>query len=86
MIAELLKAGADANSVKANGTTALMTASASGSVDAVKVLLEHGADIKAKENARAQTALMFAAALNRDAVVRLLASRGAEINASTSVR
>jgi ankyrin repeat protein len=63
-----------------------MTASASGSVDAVKVLLDRGADIKAKENAREQTALMFAAALNRDAVVRLLASRGAEINASTTVR
>ncbi len=86
MIEALLKAGADANSVKANGTTALMTAAASGSVDAVKILLDHGADIKRKENAHAQTALMFAAALNRDAVVRLLVARGAEINGSTNVR
>jgi ankyrin repeat protein len=85
MIEAFLKAGADANSIKANGTTALMIAASSGNVDAVKVLLDHGADIKAKENVRAQTALMFAAALNRVDVVRLLASRGAEINAASTV-
>ena len=45
IIGELLKAGADANSANGNGTTALMTAASSGSADAVKVLLEHGADV-----------------------------------------
>src|ERR1017187_718897 len=39
MVERLLKAGADANSTKSNGTTALMIAAASGSADAVKVLL-----------------------------------------------
>ena len=57
------KAGADANSAKANGTTALMIAAASGSADAVKLLLDRGADVNAKESAHGQTALMFAAAL-----------------------
>ena len=73
MIEALLKAGADANSVKANGTTALMIAAASGSADAVKVLLDHGANVNAKESAHGQTALMFAAALNRDAVIKCAA-------------
>src|SRR5260370_3159751 len=85
MIDALLKAGADANSVKSNGTTALMTAAASGSADAVKLLLDHGADAKAKESAHGQTALMFAAALNRDAVINVLMSRGADGNAATPV-
>src|SRR5260370_7796359 len=48
------------------------------SADAVKLLLDHGADAKAKESAHGQTALMFAAALNRDAVINVLMSRGAE--------
>ncbi len=39
IIEALLKAGADANAVNANGTTVLMTAAASGSADAVKVLI-----------------------------------------------
>ncbi len=43
MIDMLLKAGADANS--ANGIwTALMMASSSGSVESVKLLLDHGAE------------------------------------------
>ena len=86
MIDALLKAGADAKSVKANGTTALMMAASSGSPDAVKILLDRGADINAKESAHGQTALMFAAALNRTAVVKLLASRGATLDVETSVR
>ena len=82
MIEALLKAGADANSVKANGTTPLMLAAASGSADAVKVLLDHGANVNAKETAHGQTALMFAAALDRDAVVRVLLAHVAPIRIS----
>ena len=85
MIEALLKAGADVNAANANGTTVLMTAAASGNADAVKVLLDHGADLKAKENVHGQTALMFAAALNRAAVVKLLLARGADANVATKV-
>ncbi len=42
LIEALLKAGADANSTTMSGVTALMRAASSGSVDAVKVLLDHG--------------------------------------------
>lgn len=86
MIAEFLKAGADANSVKSNGTTALMTAASSGSAEAVKVLLDHGANVNAKESTRGQTALMFAAALNRSAVIKVLVAQGADPNVPTTVR
>ncbi|MGA3204246.1 MAG: ankyrin repeat domain-containing protein [Bryobacteraceae bacterium] len=86
MIETLLKAGADVNAKKANGTTALMLAAASGSADAVKMLLDHGAGVDAKESAHGQTALMFAAALNRDGVTKLLLARGADPNIATTVR
>src|SRR5260370_17190690 len=64
VIGAMLQAGADANSVNANGTTALMTAAASGSVDAGKVLLDRAADVKAKERAHGHPALMFPDARN----------------------
>jgi ankyrin repeat protein len=63
-----------------------MTAAASGSAGAVKVLLEHGADVKAKENAHGQTALMFAAALGRAAVAKILLEHGSEIDAVTPAK
>ena len=86
IIGAMLKAGADANAVNGNGTSALMTAASSGSVDAVKLLLDRGADVKTKEHVHGQTALMFAAALNRYEVVKLLMARGAEPNVATEVR
>ena len=86
VIEELLKAGADANEKNANGTTALMTAASSGSVDGLRVLLDHGADIQAKESAHGQTALMFAAALDRTAAVKFLLSRAAQPNVASTSR
>jgi ankyrin repeat protein len=86
IVGAMLMAGADANAVNGNGTTALMTAAASGSVDAVKVLLDRGAEVKAKERIHGQTALMFAAALNRYDVVKLLMARGADAGVATEVR
>ncbi len=62
-----------------------MTAAASGSADAVKVLLEHGANVKAKESVHGQTALMFAAALNRAAAIKVLLAHGAEANVASKV-
>ena len=72
--------------MKPNGTTALMLAAASGSPHAVKILLDRGAKVDAKESVHGQTALMFAAALNRDAVAAMLLAHGANPNIATSVR
>ena len=46
--------------------------------DAVKILLDHGADVNAKENYRGQTALMWAAAEHHAEVVKLLLDHGAD--------
>jgi ankyrin repeat protein len=85
VIEALLKAGANALEANGNGTTVLMTAASTGNADAVKVLLDHGADITAKDLTNGQTALMFAAAVNRAAVIKTLIARGADANVTTKV-
>jgi len=81
----LPQAGDLANSATVNGTTALMFAAQAGSVDAVKLLLDRGAKVDAKENTRAETALMFAAASGRADVIRVLTGKGADPRATTKV-
>jgi len=80
----LLAAGADPNKTGADGETALMTASRSGVVDAVKLLLVNGATVNAREAKRKQTALMWAAADGHAAVVRTLVETGADVKATSS--
>ncbi len=60
-----------------------MTAARTGKVDAVKVLLDHGANVNFKESVRGQTALMWAAAEGNTAVVEELVEHGADMHAST---
>lgn len=81
----LIAAGADVSAGTPNGTTPLMVAAASGEVDAVKVLVEHGAEVNAKDGVREQTPLMYAAASNRAAVIDYLVSKGADLKATSKV-
>jgi len=83
MIQLLIEAGADPNSVDPAGETALMTASRVGVLEAVRVLLDRGAKVDAKDPAFQQTALMIAVRDNHPAVVKLLIDRGAAVNAQT---
>jgi ankyrin repeat protein len=76
---------ADAKSATTTGTTPLMLAAGSGSVDAVKVLLDNGADVDGKDINQGQTALMFAAALGRAEVIKVLAAHGADLKAVSLV-
>src|SRR5579863_5701757 len=85
MVQTLLKAGADANAFQQEGQTVLMTAAKAGNADAVKALLDHGAEVNAKESWRGQTALMWATAENHPAVVQVLVDHGADVNAVSSV-
>jgi ankyrin repeat protein len=85
VIAPLIAAGAQVGIATATGATALMHAAHSGNADAVRTLIENGADPNVKETANGQTALMFAAAADRVDVVKLLLARGADIAATSRV-
>lgn len=83
MIAKLLKAGEDPNAVVSDtGDTALMLAARTGKPDALKVLLDGGADVN-KLNSEGQTALMWAVAEKNAAAAKVLIDRGADVNAQT---
>jgi ankyrin repeat protein len=84
VIERLLKAGADANAVPPEGETLLMTAARTGKVDAVKVLLGHGAQVNATEGWHGQTALMWAAAEGHPEVIDALVELGADIHARSN--
>ena len=84
MITALLKAGADANEALPLGKTPLMLAARNGRVEAIKALLDGGANINAKETLRGTTPLMWAADEAHPAAVKLLVDRGADIKARSA--
>ena len=61
-----------------------MMASRTGNVAAMKVLLDRGAQVNAKESLRGTTALMWAADQGHAAAMKLLIDRGADINARSN--
>jgi ankyrin repeat protein len=60
-----------------------MIAANAGSVDTVKLLVEHGADVNAAESKKGQTALMWAAAEGHADVVQALIEHGAAVSAAS---
>lgn len=66
--------------VSIRAATALTIAAGEGHVEAVRVLLDAGANANARE-ASGWTPLLLAALLGHEAVLRLLVERGAELNA-----
>jgi ankyrin repeat protein len=84
IVAALLNAGADANEKLPLGRTPLMEASRTGNVEAMKVLLDHGAAVNAKETLRGTTPLMWAADEGHAAAIRLLIQHGADIKARSN--
>jgi ankyrin repeat protein len=77
----LLDRGADPNIPTANGNTNLMVAAGRGDVEALKLLIAHGAKVDAR-NGAGGTALINSA-LGRNEAVRLLLAQGADVNAAT---
>jgi ankyrin repeat protein len=63
-----------------------MLCARTGSVDAVKALVAHGADVNAREPLRGQTALMWAVAQEHPDVVRVLLEHGADVRARSRLR
>lgn len=84
MIERLLAAGARADEVGSEGETVLMTAARTGSVPAAVALLEHGADVQAREGWHGQTALMWAAAQGHPAMIAALLEYGADVDARSN--
>ena len=76
----LLKTG-DVNARDARGNTLLMRAAAFGSADAVRLLLDRGAEVDAK-NQFGATALIFGA--NDPEKARLLIAKGSSVKVATS--
>src|ERR1700733_5173884 len=85
MVDRLLGTKANPNSKLLNGETVLMTCAHTGDAKAVKMLLVHGADPKAKEHEHDQTALMWAAAEIHPDVVALLIEFGADVRARSRI-
>jgi uncharacterized protein len=85
MMAALLAARADPNGVAPSGETLLMTSARTGVVKAMRLLIDAGARVDAREPAFNQTALMLAARGNSADAMALLLDHGADINARTSV-
>lgn len=75
MVEKLLNAGAKPSE------TALMTCSWTGNPEAIKLLLDNGADANAKESNRGQSALMWAIDQEHLEAARTLIEHGADVNA-----
>src|SRR3984885_14004668 len=83
ILKRLLDAGADPNSPDPQGTTALMIAARTdGGTNAVKLLLERGAAVNARDAVQS-SALLWAVRSNHSDIVDLLIHHDAEINART---
>lgn len=77
----LLAAGGDPEAPNPDGQTLLMAVARTGNTDTAKLLIEHGANVNAREHWGEQTALMWAASQSQPDMVRLLVEHGANVNA-----
>ena len=84
MVKILLENKADVN-MQIQGFTPLMLATQEGLLDIAAMLIEHGADINAKNNDHGLTALMIAARDGHIAIIELLISKGVDISAQTKM-
>src|SRR6201999_2205937 len=84
IIAALLTAGADPNEKLPLGRSPLMAAARTGNVAAIKVLVDHGADVNARETLRGTTPLMWAADEGHAAAIQFLIDHKADIAAKSS--
>jgi uncharacterized protein len=78
----LQQIGVDVNHRKTEGSTALVAAAASGSAAAVRLLIEHGADVHTV-NARGHSALTGAVAGGNLKILQLFMQHGLDITART---
>ena len=77
---DLLDFGADVNAKNGYGTTPLHWAARKGHTDVAKLLIEHGADVNAKEDYRGETPLHWAKDAN---IAQVLIEHGADVKAKS---
>jgi len=85
MVDALLAAGADPDAARTNGVTPLMTASRTGDVGIVEMLLGRGVDVNATIPSTGQTALMWATAERHVDIVQRLIAAGADLDAQSTI-
>lgn len=88
MVEKLLAAGANPKlpvSPRTTGELPSMTAARTGSVEAVKALIAHGADVNAQETTHGQTALMWGVAHKHPRVTQTLIEAGADVRARSRI-
>jgi ankyrin repeat protein len=84
MLEKLINAGASVNERGGNGETPLMLTARTGNLEALNLLLKHGADVNAKESLRGTTALMWAVEQKHKDAVKLLIENGADVSIASS--
>lgn len=82
---QLLRQGQSADDRDAAGLTALMWAARTGAVDAMRALLDAGADLEVHDRRNGWTALFHAIHTRQVRAVRLLLDRGADPNAAADL-
>jgi len=81
IMAALIAAGGAVEAPNQEGQTLLMAVARTGHTDTARLLLDHGANVNARENWGGQTALMWAASQQQPGMVALLIEHGAAVNA-----
>ncbi|MCI0412760.1 ankyrin repeat domain-containing protein [bacterium] len=82
----LIQSGIPANRQNELGITPLMVAAEKGSHKTVKVLLDAGVDVNAKDKVFTKTALMRAAENGHTEILKVLVKAGADLNARTETK
>src|SRR5688572_11922862 len=85
VMSRLLEAGSRPGSVTETGVQPLHLAAQAGNPDAVRVLLDRGADVNARDATHGRTPLVFAASRNRLEAMRALLAKGADSRLATNV-
>ncbi|MEO6221974.1 MAG: ankyrin repeat domain-containing protein, partial [Vicinamibacterales bacterium] len=85
VVARLLEAGCKPLILTATGVQAIHLAAQAGSADAIRVLIDRGADVNTRDNTHGRTPLVFAASQNRLEAMRMLIEKGANSRLETTV-